>query len=159
MRSPFDYIPATLTVEEPGGIGTKEIPNPDYLQFQKAIKPSFDYIPATIFNEGGGEVENPACAGLSRTGAPTEGSPVLQVPPESSDAKETPTGELTAIRGIGDKVAARLKGAGIDTLAKLAKSDPHALVKILGVGYNVNRAENNILQALELIDATVEPER
>jgi len=157
MRSPFDYIPATLTVEEPGGIGTKEIPNPDYLQFQKAIKPSFDYIPATVEDEDGGEAENPAYAGLSRTGAPTENSRV-QVPPESSDAGETPTSALTAIRGIGDKSAAKLVDAGIDTLTKLAEADPRALVKILGVGYNVNRAENDILQALELINAAIEPE-
>ena len=157
MSRSFDYIPATLTVEEPGGIGIKEIPNPDYLQFQKAIKPSFDYIPATVEDEDGGEAENPVYAGLGHTWAPTENSRI-QTPPESSDAGETPTSALTAIRGIGDKSAAKLVDAGIDTLAKLAESDPRALVKILGVGYNVNRAENNILQALELINATIEPE-
>lgn len=125
-----------------------------------------DYIPATIIDAEGNEIENPEIE-INRVASQNPG--LDYIPEESAEQGANPQeGEispkelkpipLTDIKGIGDKSAAKLADAGIDTVYKFAEADPAKLVEILGAGYNVNRAENDILQALELIDAGIEPE-
>lgn len=129
------------------------------------MSPVKDYIPATIDDGEGNQIPNPEIE-IHRVASEQPGLdyiPEEAVPDEESEAQDDGAGEgaavpLIAIKGIGERSAAKLADAGIDTLTKFAEAEPAKLVEILGAGYNVNRAENDIMQALELIDAAIVPE-
>lgn len=131
-----DYIPATITDAE-----GNEIENPEIEIHRVASEnPGLDYIP-----------EEPAEAPIAEDEVPSE----LKV---SVKPIEEIVQALTPIKHIGDKSARKLADAGIDTLDKFAATAPAKIIEILGAGWGVEKAQDAIMSALELIDAAIEPE-
>ena len=70
--------------------------------------------------------------------------------PAAAKASSTPIDDLTLIEGIGPKLAGILNGAGIKSLAQLARRKPNSLRKILvskGSAYRIHNPETWPTQA------------
>lgn len=98
--------------------------------------------------------EEPAAATEAKPAKPepVEKTPVqAEKKPEVKESGKPLLDQLTVIKGIGPRIQSKLYLAGIDTFAKLAKSDPARLREILGQVARTANVASWIEQAKKLI--------
>ena len=89
---------------------------------------------------------------LWRGAVPSEGgSPRETTADETEGLDESPTDDLTVIRGIGIATQDRLYRAGIKSFSQLAKASPEKVREVLGISARGAKVESWIKEAAGLV--------